>query len=112
MADIDDVVKVDEGLYVVRENDTPRSVASLLYSNPLHARTLMDANPKSTFNKGEQIVVPNRKGRTTYWTDTSIDNMLKRMFPNQPVHIFKQLFKKWNNDGDIEQGAKVFVPER
>lgn len=109
---MDDVDRVEEGLYVVRDSDTPNSIASRLYSNPLHARTLMDANPRSTFSAGDQIIVPNKKGRATYWTDNTIENMIKRMFPNQPVHIFLKLFKKWNNEGDIEHGAYVFVPER
>lgn len=112
MVDLDIVMNVDEGLYLVRKDDTPNRIASLLYSNPLHARTLMDANPRSTFCEGELIVVPNKKGRVTVWTDNTIENMIKRMFPNQPVHIFFKLFKKWNNEGDIEPGSIVFVPER
>lgn len=107
-----DVTKVDEGLYVVRHHDTPKSVASLLYQNPLHYQTLLKHNP-GVWNEGEHVKVPNRKGRVTTWLEgESIERMLKRMFPNQPVHIFRKLFDKWNADGKIEPGATVFVPER
>lgn len=116
----DDVQVVDDGLYVVREGDTPSLIASRLYSNPLHARTLLDANPTSEFKVGEQIVVPHKKGRITKWMTTangewpaeSEEALIKRMFHNQPVHIFIKLFNLWNNEGDIEPGATVFVPER
>lgn len=108
-----DVTKVDEGLYVVRHHDTPKSIASLLYQNPLHYQTLLKNNPDDPFNEGEHIKVPNKKGRVTIWQEgETIEQLLKRMFPNQPVHIFRQLFDKWNADGEIEPGSVVFVPER
>ena len=106
-----DVTKVDEGLFVIREHDTPHSVAHTVYGDGHRYPAIIKAN-REDWEEGEQIKVPNKKGRVTIYDDVSVEVMLKRMFPNQPVHIFMELFMKWNNGGDISEGAIVFVPER
>lgn len=114
-----DVERVTEGTYVVRVGDDPMTVADRLLGNPLEGQNLIKVNPLP-WEPGDRIVVPNKKGRVSVWRATangewpaeSEDALIRRMFNDQPVHIFYKLFLLWNNDGNVEPGSKVFIPER
>lgn len=108
---MDNVSKVDEGLYVVREDDDQKSIASRTVGDVRLYATILKAN--DDWKAGDQIKIPNKKGRVAILGEgESLDRLIKRMFPNQPVHIFMELLNQWNNEGRVEGGDIVFIPER
>jgi len=110
MSNVEEVMKVDEGLYVLREGECPLSLSGKLYGSRMHHQRLRDANPTSEWLEGDTIKVPGKKGRVTVYTDETTDLLIRRMFPGHPVYIHKPLLFKWNPDP--MQGDAVFVPER
>ena len=110
MSDVEEVVKVDEGMYVLREGEDAISLSGKLYGSRMHHQRLRDANPTSEWLPGDIIKVPNKKGRVAVFTDETLDLLVRRMFPGHPVYIHKPLLLKWNPDPVA--GDAVFVPER
>lgn len=110
MSNVEDVVKVDEGLYVLREGETAVTVSGKLYGSRMHHQRLVDANPNAEWLPGDIIKVPYKKGRVSIYTDETLDLLIRRMFPGHPVYIHKPLLLKWNPDPVA--GDAVFVPER
>jgi len=110
MSNVEEVVKVDEGLYVLREGEDALSLSGKLYGSRMHHQRLRDANPTSEWLAGDTIKVPGKAGRVTVYTDETTDLLIRRMFPGHPVYIHKPLLLKWNPDP--MPGDAVFVPER
>jgi hypothetical protein len=105
---------VSDGLYKVREGDQPRSIAARVYGDGSKYSMLLAANPHT--NAGTQIIVPNVKGRTTEveYDGESPQEIIRRLFPNQPIHMYLQRFYTWNGgeDAELMLGEMVFVPDR
>jgi hypothetical protein len=111
---IPDVLKVDEGLYLLCPDDTPSSVARRLYGDVHKVSVLLTANPEN-WDDLDRIVVPNKKGRvTSLHANESPHDVIRRMFPEQPYSIYLQPYFIWNGGefAYLGEGDVVFVPER
>lgn len=109
------VYHVNIGTYVLKEGDTPRSVAELAYKDGNMYTALTKANLGSNWEPGETVKVPNKKGRETVVEDgESTRQVIQRMFKNDPPHIYFDKFLAWNGGEQAEfmTGKKVYVPER
>lgn len=109
------VTPVTEGYYLLNPGDTAQKVARRLYGDVHKSNVLLQANPED-WNYLERIVVPNKKGRITTLLSSQEKpaSVIKRMFPNQPVHLYTTSFLIWNGGerNFLREGELVFVPER
>ena len=108
------VEHVNTGRYVVQEGDTPRSVAEFVYRDGSLYHVLLKKNPFEWY-EGDTVVVPNKAGRKTVVVEgETINDIILRMFRNQPVHLYLERFYRWNGGEDYmpEAGDVVYVPER
>lgn len=109
-----DVSLLDYGLYLLNSGDTASSVARRVYGDVHKGSVLLGANDGS-WEDLEHVKVPNKKGRCTTVRDgDSVQLLIERMFPNQPVSIYMQPFFMWNGGDQMKllPGDVVFVPER
>lgn len=109
-----DVTQVDYGLYLLNSGDTASSVARRVYGD-VHKATVVLAANDGPWEDLEHVVVPNKKGRcTTVQGGESPQQLIERMFPNQPVSIYLAPFFMWNGGEYMKllPGDVVFVPER
>lgn len=105
---------VNEGLYLLNPGDTASVVARRVYGDVHKSTVLLQANPVD-WDTLERVVVPHKKGRvTTLEAAESPADVIKRMFPNQPVHLYTLQYSIWNggDDGWLREGDLIFVPER
>jgi hypothetical protein len=101
-----------DGLFYLTKDMSPREVAEVVYGDGSRYLPLLRENDHSTWGAGETVVVPNKKGRIDTWgVGEAADQLVQRMFPGQPAHLFVGLLRKWNGD-ESREGAEVFVPER
>lgn len=109
------VEHVDHGLYLLNDGDTPMSVARRVYGGDVHkVKSLLDANP-ADWTEVYRVVVPGKKGRTAIVGEgESPHDLIRRMFPNQPMSIYLQPFFTWNGGQEMHltPGELVYVPER
>jgi len=104
------VEKATEGLYRVQGLESAQDVARTVYGDVHKSTALLRANPYE-WDVGDLIKVPGRPGRVEIWReDETVGELIKRMFPNQPVHIYLYRLAQWN--GRAKPGDVVFVPER
>lgn len=109
-----EVVQVNEGYYRFNVGETASSIARRVYGDVHKASALLRANEED-WEDLEQVVVPNKKGRVTQVQEgESVQRIIARMFPNQPVSIYMQPFFLWNGGEHIKllPGDSVYVPER
>jgi hypothetical protein len=105
---------VSDGQYLLREHDTPRSVAELVYGDGAKYQVLLAKNA-FLWESGRRIEVPNKRGRISQFVaGESPMQLIARMFPNQPVHLFLPKFFLWNGgqEHELVEGDIVFIPER
>lgn len=105
---------IDHGLYLLNPGDTASVVARRVYGDVHKSNVILQANP-GDWDEKLRLVVPNKKGRTAYLQEgESPTDVIKRMFPNQPVHLYTLQYKIWNggDDGWLGEDDLVFVPER
>lgn len=105
---------VNIGRYTVQQGDTPRTVADLAYRNGDMYVRVMKENPHE-WEEGDIVLVPNKKGRLTdVLPGEDVGDIISRMFPGQPPHIYIERFYLWNGGYDYvpEEGDQVYVPER
>jgi len=106
---------VNVGIYTVQEGDTPQSVAKLVYNDVRLYTSLLKDNPESAWSAGMQIEVRNKQGRTTeVRPEEDVIDIIRRMYSNQPVHLYIDRFYEWNGGKGYapEAGDIVYVPER
>lgn len=109
------VEHVNVGLYRVGYQQSPRDIAKVAYNDGHLYHVLMRANPDSTWEQGEVIRVPNKKGRQSVVEagETTTD-FIKRLYKGQPAHIYSDRYLQWNDGHVVENlvGQVVFIPER
>lgn len=108
------ITHINTGTYTLQDGDTPHSVSNYVYGDKTLYHVLLKANP-SEWAIGFPIEVPNKKGRQTeVLQDESSFDVIRRMFPNQPIHLYLDKFYGWNGGEDYvpAEGDIVFVPER
>lgn len=109
------ITHVNIGVYTLKEGDTPQTVAKIAYNDVNMYTTLLKDNEDYMWDTGLQIQVRNKKGRTTeVQPGEDAVEIIRRMFQNQPVHLYLDRFYEWNGGRDYvpEAGDVVFVPER
>jgi len=109
------IYHVNIGKYVLKEGDTPRSVAEVVYKDGSMYTTLTTHNKELEWEPGNIVQVPNKKGRETTVEDgESTRQVLQRMYRHDPPHIYFNKFLDWNGGLHAEElsGQTVFVPER
>lgn len=111
-----EVTKVKTGLFLLGEEETSyRSVSQKVYNDPNKYQVILEANAGVLWAPGIQLVIPNRDGRVTIpQEDESSTDLIRRMFPGQPPHMYLDNYFKWNDGFEADElvGIKVFVPER
>lgn len=104
---------VKHGLYRLSEGESPREVAEKVYGDSSRYQILLKYN--DDWGTEEVITVPNKEGRITKVEEgDSLDSTIKRMFPNQPPHLYDRRYLVWNA-GILPQdlvGENIFIPER
>lgn len=109
------VYHVNTGLYILGYKQDPREVARVAYGDGHLYHVLLKHNTHSNWQEGDVIEVPNKKGRQTIVEDGEIlVDLIKRMFPNQPTHLYVDRYLQWNAHILPEDlaGTMVFIPER
>lgn len=105
------VTHVLHGVYRLSPGEEPRDVASKVYGDGSRYHILIKHNPDWV----SPVTVPNKAGRTTIVrAGEEAKDLVSRMFPNQPVHLYEERYRDWNASilpQDIV-GESVFVPER
>jgi hypothetical protein len=108
------VTHTNTGIYVIKDGDTPHSVANYVYNDKTMYHVLIKENPQD-WVPGFPIEVPNKKGRQTeVLPEEGAFDVIRRMFPNQPIHLYLDRFYGWNGGDEYqpEAGDFVYVPER
>lgn len=109
------IYHVNIGRYRLKSGDTPRSVAENAYSDGNMYTVLTRNNPDISWEQGEVVLVPNKKGRETVVAEgESTKQLLQRMYKHDPMHVHLQKFLTWNGGFHAEElvGETVYVPER
>jgi len=109
------IYHVNIGRYILKNDDTPRSVAEDVYSDGNMYTVLTKNNVDSSWEQGEVIFVPNKKGRETVVQEgESTKQVIQRMYRHDPPHVHLQKFLLWNANLHAESlvGETVYVPER
>ena len=110
-----EVHKLDYGLYLLNDGETAQAVARRVYGGDVHKSNLLLIENGPDWSELERIKVPNKKGRVTELLDgESTEQLIHRLFPNQPTSIYRQPFYLWNGGVDMKlyPGDLVYVPER
>lgn len=108
------VKHVNTGRYSLRQGDNPRSVAEYVYRDGSLYHVLLKANPFE-WDEGDTVFIPNKPGRETeVKQDEVVFDVIRRMFPNQPIHLYLDKFYGWNGGEDYspQAGDVVYVPNR
>lgn len=107
--------RMTSGVYRLRKGDTPRKVAELVYGDGNKSSVLLQANPEHWMD-GDALQVPNKAGIATQvkYDGESAAECIRRMFPDQPTHIYMDKFFLWNGGQteELQAGDLVFVPDR
>ena len=100
------------GVYLIRDGDTPRSIALTVYGDEQKQGLLMEHNLDCDWSPGTIIAVPMKWGRSgTFEADDSVLTVVGRLFPESSViGPLIETFIKWNGPAP-EEGAPVFIPE-
>lgn len=104
---------VKDGTFRLSEGESPREVAEKVYGDSSRYQILLKYN--DNWETLETVVVPNKGGRTDIVrTDDTLKSLVKRMFPNQPVHLYEDRYMVWNAGLLPENlvGHTIFIPER
>ncbi len=105
------VIKV-KAWYYARVNSTPRRVATHVYSNPLLASRIKNANP-GKWSQGQRLSVPGKVGlETRVMRGEGPYSILKRMGVSATDRNVRT-FKKWNGGKSrvLLVGQRVFMPK-
>ncbi len=108
-------VVVSHGYYVLQTGDDAQQVAHNLYGDVHKSNVLLEANKNTEWTPGNTIVVPNKKGRQSVYKDgESPQQVIERLFPGQPVHLYLNRYFLWNGGHEFppKSGDFVYVPER
>jgi len=110
-----EITKTRDGYYLLGEGQGPSEVAAAVYGNVNKYAEISTVNSDLEWLPGTHILVPNKEGRTTVVQENETTfEVISRMFPNQPVHLYLDRFYMWNDGFDAEDlvGVMVFIPER
>lgn len=110
------VDKVKEGRFLIGEDETSyRTVSEKVYNDPNKYQIILNANGGVNWKAGVYLRIPHKEGRiATPQESETTPELIARMFPNQPVHLYTDNFYKWNAGNEAEDliGSQVFIPER
>lgn len=101
------------GSYRLSEGESPRDVAEKVYGDGSRYQILLKYN--NEWGSEELIHVPNKEGRvSTVLEEDDLRSLIKRMFPNQPIHLYEDRYFTWNANIHPSSliGQEVFIPER
>lgn len=104
---------VNDGTFRLTEGESPREVAEKVYGDSSRYQILLKYN--DNWDTLDTVIVPNKRGRMdVVHPEDTIKSLIKRMFPNQPVHLYEFRYMIWNAGLLPEDlvGCKVFIPER
>jgi len=110
------VDKVKEGRFLIGEDEQSyRTVSEKVYNDPNMYQMMLIANVGVSCAPGLTLRIPNKEGRIAVPQESeTTPELIARMFPNQPVHLYTDNFYKWNAGNEAEDliGSQVFIPER
>ena len=107
-------IDVPNGMYLLNPGDDASVVARRTYGD-VHKASLILEHNDTDWSKLDRVMVPSRPGRlTTLQEGESRTQVIERMFPGHPPHLFFKAYDIWNGgaDGWLKPGDMVYVPER
>lgn len=107
------MIESPDGLWTLKEGDTPRTIAQYVYGDGHRYADLLKANKDREWVPGAQVVVPNKNCYSTFVREgESPHDVIRRLFPNQMPHLFIDRFLEWNGGTvDLEVNQFVCIPQ-
>lgn len=105
---------IGDGYFLLEDGQSPQMVSEIVYNHSSHYAILLKANDPDAWYAGNHVVVPNKKGRRTVVREgESMVEIIKRLYPFQPPHLYIERFYRWNGNQDASalEGQMVFIPE-
>lgn len=110
-----EITKTRDGFYLLGEDESPAKISEAVYGDPRKYAEIIKSNTSIAWEPGVQILIPNKAGRTTVVQENETTfELIRRMFPEQPTHLYLDRFYLWNDGCEAEDlvGQVVFIPER